>query len=360
MTMQGEELLKGIRVVDFTWVAAGPSGTLALALAGANVIKVESRAKLDNYRKSFGQDGDYDRSMLFAAVNVGKRSVAIDAKQPKGRDAILKLVADADLVVENFSPGAMDRLGLGFDRLVEVNNQIVMVSSSAAGQSGPKRGYSGFASIFCAQGGLAAVTRRPDGTPVQFGRSIDSRVGTAIAVAAMIGLHLRRETGRSYHLDVSGQEAVTAMIGEVVAGGEPDGRDGRCYECADGWIYVEAPRCVDSSSDDIALRCRGISRAEAAAALANVGYDATPVPAMSEIVPGDGDALMAPWGRTIHPLMGSIASLASPIRWPSVIAKRQPIRPAPCLGEHTDEVLTEVLGYAPSDVERARQQGLLR
>ncbi|HWD24658.1 MAG TPA: CoA transferase, partial [Acidimicrobiales bacterium] len=110
-------LLRGVRVLDFTWIAAGPSGTLMLALAGADVIKVESRAKLDNYRKNFAKEGDVDRSILFASVNAGKRSIAINAKTTEGIALLLDLVRSADAVVENFSPGVMERLGLGFEEL---------------------------------------------------------------------------------------------------------------------------------------------------------------------------------------------------------------------------------------------------
>jgi crotonobetainyl-CoA:carnitine CoA-transferase CaiB-like acyl-CoA transferase len=353
--MVGVRVLNGVRVLDFSWIAAGPSGTLLLALAGADVIKIESRAKLDNYRKSFGQDGDIDRSMLFAAVNVGKRSVTIDAKQPEGRQLLLELVAEADVVVENFSPGAMSRLGLSFEDLREQNDKLVMISSSAAGQSGPKSGYSGFASIFSAQGGLASITRRPDGSPVRFGRSIDSRVGTAIAAATMIALLIRDQTGRGCHLDVSGQEAVAAMIGDVVSG-VPEG-GGRCFACQDGWLYVDTAEVPELEVDTI---CKGRSRQGAITMLHSLGLTATAVPLLPEIVPPEDEAPQHPWQQTVHPLMGPIVSLASPIRWSSNAGVDYGVRPAPLLGEHTDEVLAEMLGSNAAAVQAARDSGALQ
>lgn len=347
-------LLRGVRVLDFTWIAAGPSGTLMLALAGADVIKVESRAKLDNYRKNFAKEGDVDRSVLFASVNVGKRSITVDAKKPEGRDLLLELAGRVDLVVENFSPGAMERLGLGFADLSRRNPRLVMVSSSAAGQSGPKREYSGFASIFSAQGGLAAVARRPDGTPVRFSRSIDSRVGTAIAVAAMSGLLQARRTGTGLHLDVSGQEVVAAAMGDVVAGASPIEPSGRCFKCADGWIYVEAPE------DDVAGICSTLERDEAVSVLRAAGSSVWEVPETAELLPARGEEPPPPWGSVAHPVMGTFVSIGSPIRWARSDLVETSAPPAPRLGEHTDDVLVEMLSDQVPLVDAARSAGALR
>ena len=218
MTLSKSRLLDGVRIVDFSWLAAGPTATYLLALEGAEVIRVESRRALDTYRTALTKDGDPNLSTLFAVVNFGKRSITLDLKSASAREVVMKLVSTADVVVENFSSGTMERLGYGYSVLREVRPDLVMVSCSATGQAGALVRNAGYAPIFAALGGLAALTTTVAGLPALYGRQFDARVGVFGALAVVSGLVRRAKTGMGGHFDVSGQEVAATMACEATTG----------------------------------------------------------------------------------------------------------------------------------------------
>lgn len=204
--------LAGIRVLDFTWAAAGPYATLLLALLGAEVIKVESSRRPDPARRGFLADyGGVNKSPNFNELNLNKRSLQVDLTQPEGLALIHRLMPLCDVVTDNFRAGVMRRLGLGPEALLERYPHLVVAASSGNGSSGPEAGTAGLASIFGALGGLGEQTGYADGPPTEVGESTDYRSGNAFAFAILAALLYRRKSGRGQYIDLSSREAVTAF-----------------------------------------------------------------------------------------------------------------------------------------------------
>jgi len=207
--------LAGIRVADFTLHAAGPFCTHMLAQLGAEVIKVESAQRPDIFRRPhpvYGRMG----AASFDQVASAKRSVRLNLKHPKGIALAKQLVARSDVAAESFRPGVMARLGLGYEALRQVKPDIVMLSVSASGQSGPDSHFAGYAPLFGAWGGLGWLTGYPDGPPVEMRHAMDHSVGLHAAMAVIAALHARRRTGQGSHVDVAAREVAAAAAGEAL------------------------------------------------------------------------------------------------------------------------------------------------
>ncbi len=216
--------LAGLRIADFTVHAAGPFCTHMLAQLGAEVIKVESAERPDIFRRPhpvYGRMG----AATFDQVASCKRSVRLNLKHPKGVALAKQLVMQSDVAAESFRPGVMARLGLGYEALRAVKPDIVMLSVSASGQSGPDSHFAGYAPLFGAWGGLGWLTGYPDGPPVEMRHVMDHSVGLHAALAVMAALQARRRTGQGCHVDVAAREVAAAAAGEALleaaAGGAP-------------------------------------------------------------------------------------------------------------------------------------------
>jgi benzylsuccinate CoA-transferase BbsF subunit len=212
------DALKGVRIADFSWVWAGPLATLLLSFLGAEVIKIESRKRIDQTRHGSITTGDsfadFNASPIFNNANLNKKGVTLDLSRPEGAELAKRIVAVSDLVVENMRPGVMDKLGLGYKDLVKVKPDIIMLSSSGFGSSGPYREYAGYAPIFAAFGGLAHLTGYEDGEPNTMSGVMDLRVGTASAFALLAALRHRQKTGEGQYIDLSSSECVSALVGD--------------------------------------------------------------------------------------------------------------------------------------------------
>jgi len=251
--------LSGVRVVDFSVHAAGPFAGLMLAEFGAEVIKVESAARLDITRRPHAMYGKPPSS--FEQVNANKRSVTLNLKEPRAVKLALALVSISDLVLENFRPGVMDRLGLGYPQLHAVKPDIILVSLSANGQTGPESRYAGYAPMFAALGGLGHLTGYSDGPPVELRHAMDHTGGMMAAfcaVAALCAKSLHAATapeGSSLgqHVDVSVRDLATAFMGPALLAyamnRREDGRQGNrdeamaphgVYRCQgdDAWVSI--------------------------------------------------------------------------------------------------------------------------
>ena len=226
--------LSGVRVTDFSVHAAGPFAGLMLAELGAQVVKIESSARLDITRRTHAVYGKPPSS--FEQVNANKLSVSLNLKEPRAVDLALELVRLSDLVLENFRPGVMDRLGLGYDVIHQVKPDVILVSLSSNGQTGPERSYAGYAPMFAALGGLGHLTGYPDGPPVELRHAMDHTGGMLAAFCAVAALcaktpHLSLRKGEpdesslGQHIDVSVRDMGTAFIGPSMLDFAMNGRE---------------------------------------------------------------------------------------------------------------------------------------
>ncbi len=206
-------------MVDFAWAWAGSQATSILALLGAEVIKIESRKRIDHSRVFSLTTGQWfdepDHSTIFNDMNLGKLSANIDLSHPEGVEMVKRLVKISDVVAQNMRPGKIDALGLGYEVLREVNPDIIMLSSSARGNTGPEREYIGYAPLFSAISGFAYISGYEDEDPVRLSGEIDLLSATSSAFAVLAALIHRQSTGEGQFIDLSSTEATSVFMGEV-------------------------------------------------------------------------------------------------------------------------------------------------
>ncbi|MFJ4790230.1 CoA transferase [Streptomyces sp. NPDC088794] len=399
--------LHGIRVLDLTWVLAGPYCTKILADHGADVIKVESAGRPDPTRfapfmhLSRGSHTDPNTNGYFNEVNRNKRSIALDTRTDDGIAVLRDLIARSDVLVENFSSTVMRKLGLDYEELTRINPDLVYVSMSGMGHTGPRNGWVSYADTVSASGGLTGLTGwgPDDVVGVIYGHG-DIVAGLQAALATVAALEHRAVTGRGQHIDLSQLEAIAAHMGTSLLGGakvKPSGNTHPgwspqgVYRClgADRWLAVS----VRDDSEWVAL-CEVIGRPELAAdertRTAQARRDA------ADLV----DAVLGEWTRTLpadtaaeslqahgvpagavqdgrelvehepqlrargfyvrkeHPVAGAFLHEGVPIRLtrtPGGICEA-----APVLGADTDAVLGEVAGFSTERIRGLREAGVLR
>lgn len=216
--------LAGVRIADFTIHAAGPFCTHLLSQFGAECIKIESKTRPDAFRKPHAVYGRMSAA-TFDQVTANKLSVRLNLKQPEAIEIAKKIVTISNVAAESFRPGVANRLGLGFEVLRECRPDIVMLSLSSCGQSGPDSHFAGYAPLFGAWGGLGWMSGYSDGPPVEMRHAMDHSAGLHAAMATMAALHQQRRTGKAQHVDLAAREVASAMIGEALvqaqAGIEP-------------------------------------------------------------------------------------------------------------------------------------------
>ena len=206
-----DKALEGINVLDFCWVAAGPMGTKYLAEFGATVVRVESAKRPDTLRRAAPfKDGvaGINRSAYFANQNPNKHGITIDMSHPRAKELVLRAVTWADLVTENFTPGTMERWGLGYADLEKVNPRIIMFSTSMLGRGGPLATQPGFGPVLSSLAGLTHITGWPDRDPVNpYGAYTDFIVPRFAVASILAAIDYRRRTNKGMHLDMSQLEA---------------------------------------------------------------------------------------------------------------------------------------------------------
>lgn len=376
--------LAGVRVVDFTAFWAGPAATHALAAFGADVIKVESIQRPDGIRYSGGMRKDVDDwweyGWVFHAMNTNKRSVTLDLQSDEGLRLVRRLIGQADVVVENFSPRVMEQFDLGASALLEINPRLVVVRMPAFGLTGPWRDRVGFAPTMEQIAGLAWVTGLPDGPPIAPRGACDPLAGAHAAFATLAALECTGRTGRGQLVEVPMVEAVlnvTAVqtieyevFGRVM---ERRGNQGRgnvvqdVYRCAgeDDWTAVtartESERAALSgltggASIEAWLATRD---AEAAAEeLTRAGVPAAVVVSPSLVTENAQLRRRGFFERLDHPSTGENLYPCPPFaRLPG--SPRWLRRPPPTLGQHNAEVLTTLCGLTDSDLETLATQGVI-
>jgi alpha-methylacyl-CoA racemase len=386
--------LDDVRVLDLTRLLPGPFCTMLLADFGADVVKVEDTTGGDYMRWMTPLvDGS---SAMFHPVNRNKRSLAVDLKNPLGRELFLRLVDTADVVVESFRPGVVDRLGIGFGTLHERNPKIVLCSISGYGQDGPYRDHVGHDLNYAAVAGTLLLGEQADGAPAMPGLQVGDLGGGALhaALAIMVALHHAARTGEGQHCDVSMVDGLISWAAvhaaQLFATGEaPEPGNGRLtgrypcyriYRCADGFLsvgalepkfwkaFVEAIGVPEVAADGFAEKADaertvaavqavllGGTRAQWQEALAGLEVCVEPVLDIGETfehpqVRSRGMRLDAGAGRPT-------AQTGFPIRLNGSPATFR--RGAPGYGEHTDEVLAGA-GYQTDEVVALRSAGVVR
>jgi len=389
--------LDGITVLDLTRVLSGPYCTMLLADMGARVIKVEQPGKGDDTR-AWGPPFVNGESAYFLSINRNKESVTLDFKHPAGRHLLDRLVARADVLVENFRPGTMTRAGLDYASLAAQHPSLVYCSISGFGQHGPKRDRPGYDAVVQAEGGLMSVTGSPDGPPYRLGVAIaDLVAGLLAAQGVTLALLARQRTGRGQHVDISMLDGVAALLsyqaGIFFATGSAPPRMGNrhptivpyeTFEASDGEFvlavgnddqfrrFCDVAGVAGLAADDRfarnpdRVRNYDLLRPRLAAALARKtraewieALTAAGVPCGS--VRDVGEVLTDPHldaRRMVevveHAAAGSIRVLGVPIKLSDTPGR---VRTAPpTLGQHTAAVLGGDLGVPADEIERLRRQ----
>jgi crotonobetainyl-CoA:carnitine CoA-transferase CaiB-like acyl-CoA transferase len=243
--------LEGIRVLDFCRVVSGPFATMQLGDLGADIAKIEAPGQGDESR-SYGPPFVAGESAYYMSVNRNKRSIAIDLKSDAGKQLALALARKADVVIENFRPGAMERLGLGYEDVRRVNPKVIYCGISGFGRTGPEAGRPGYDLILQGEGGVMSITGEPDGPPMKVGTSIaDLVTGLYAAQAVLAALAQRSRTGEGGRVDVSMLDCMASLLtfnaGIYFASGKVPTRRGNAhptispyeaFEAADGWFNI--------------------------------------------------------------------------------------------------------------------------
>ena len=399
MTNQGA--LRGVRVADFGWVLAGPYATMLLGYMGAEVIKIESRRRPDEQRIAHraGFSSDLDASSNFLEVNLNKHSVSLNLSTPEGADLARQIVAISDVVVENMRPGVIQRLGLGYPDLVQVKPDIIMVSISGWGQTGPLQEYTAYAPCFASFGGLAHLTGYCDGEPSTGTSSMDARSGTAAAFAALMALNIRQRTGQGQYIDLASGEALSSLAGENVmeyalAGRSPSRAGNRdaimaphnCYRCRgrDKWISIAVATDEEWTSLCAAMgdpawakderfatapgRWQHQEELDAFLAAWTARYDPYE---LTELLQENGVAAIPSFNaeelfsdshlrmrgsitQVDHPVLGTRQAISPP--WVMSRTPAKITRTAPLIGEHNDYVLSELLGLDADEIARLAEK----
>ena len=198
--------LKGVRVLDLSWIIAGPTATRFLAMMGAEVIKVGSARRPDPSTRGAPFQA-YNQSKLYASLNISR---------PEGLELAMRLVSVSDIVIENFAAGVIERLGLGYDALRQAKPDIIMLSSSGTGHSGPDKDYVAYGSLLQYYTGWNAISGYPDSEPIKGGLWADPWVGMELAMVAAAAFNHRAVTGEGNYVDFSMAEALTASIPEAL------------------------------------------------------------------------------------------------------------------------------------------------
>jgi crotonobetainyl-CoA:carnitine CoA-transferase CaiB-like acyl-CoA transferase len=395
--MTKSSALAGLRVLDVTQVMAGPFCAMLLADLGADVIKIEPPAGDSTRQMPGAVDGD---TPSFNAVNRGKRSVRLNLKVPEGRDVFERLVRSTDILIENYRPGVMTALGLGYEHLAPANPRLIYASISGYGQTGPDRHKGGFDLIAQGVSGIMSITGEPGQAPVKAGVPLtDLGAGLFALVGILAAVESRHHTGVGQHVDASLVDAGVALsvweateyfsgsgVPEAMGSAHRMNAPYQAIRCADGFITIGAAnerlfhrlcdvlghpewRTTPEFADNAArVKHRGLlaERIEAITAhhvrahwLSVLEQHEIPCGPINDYAQVFADPQVIARDMVVevdHPTLGSLRTLGSPIKMsgtPPDVRRR-----APRLGEHTDDVLAEA-GFSGKEIDALRRAGAI-
>ncbi|MEC9151762.1 MAG: formyl-CoA transferase [Pseudomonadota bacterium] len=394
--------LEGVRVIDMTHNQAGPACTQILAFLGADVIKLE-HPKGGDVARIVQRDQDSD-SLFFLILNANKRSLTIDLKTEDGKELFKKVIAESDVLVENFAPGALDRMGLGYDTLSHINPRLIYSTIKGFGTYGPYSDFKSFEPIAQAMGGAMSVTGFPENPPTYVWPAIgDSGTGMHMAIGILAALQQRHTTGKGQHVEVSMQDSVVNIMRVALrdhqrfntpkprAGNQlGDTVPGSTYKCSPGgpndYVYIFAQQQMWPSfakaigREDLIENPKFATHAarwENKDELNPVIEEWTSRRTKHEVMKELGDAgvpsgACQDTGEVLedphlaaremivdidYPLRdGTYKTVGCPIKLSASPAK---ITRPPELGEHSDDLLQNIAGVSSTEVERLRKNGVI-
>jgi len=395
------QALSGIRIIDMTHNQAGPACTQMLAFLGADVIKLEEPKGGDIARTNLRDRKDSD-SLFFLVLNANKRSLTLNLKTEEGKELFRQVIAKSDVLVENFGPGALDRLGLGYEALAKINPRLIYATIKGFGTYGPYSGFKSFEPIAQAMGGAMCVTGFPENPPTFVFPAIgDSGTGMQMAIGILAALQQRHTSGRGQHVEVSMQDAVVNIVRVSLRDhqrfGHPPPRTGNqlgrnvpgsTYACAPGgpndyvFIYaqqqmwpavagvlgqpelVDDPRfkTVDARWENratlnpiIEAWTRRHGKHEVLRLMGDAGVPCGACQDTGEVLADPHLKARDMIVDVDYPTRGTYQTVGCPVKLSdSPVTVSRP----PLLGEHTDALLGILCGIAPGDAKRLRDKGV--
>lgn len=391
--------LEGITVLDLTQALAGPFCTMQLGDMGAEILKIERPGRGDDSRH-WGPPFIDSECAYFISTNRNKKSVTLNLKADKGKEVLTKLIEKCDVLIENFKPGSLDRLGFGYDKAKEINPRIVYCSISGYGQNGPQKYEAAYDLIIQGESGLMSITGFPENPPTKVGTSISDMVASFYALQSILmALMVREKTDKGQYIDISILDSVVSLLtyraGFYFANGKIPERKGNehpslvpyeVFEAKDGYLTIGVANdyqfrklCQVIGREDLAddpryaqNKFREKNRVELKGILCPIiagntkqywlekmkpeGIPCGAINNIKEVVELEQMKVRNMVVDIPHPTVGSVRVLGNPMKL-SETPGRIKTHP-PVLGEHTEEVL-HGLGYSTEEIRAMRDEGVL-